>query len=94
MFLAITEKEMEVFGIQLPERCVLMSSASSVLKDGEEQMITAASQNKHHGDVTQRIINLDGICSVADFITEVIKKNDFKPRDFSGNSIGPSITCN
>jgi hypothetical protein len=45
MFLAITEKEMEVFGIQLPERCVLMSSASSVLKDGEEQMITAASQN-------------------------------------------------
>jgi hypothetical protein len=72
--LAITEKEMEVFGLNLPERCVLIGHNQE-----RNDLITVCTQDKVTGQIAQRVIDTDmfGIAK-SDFISEVNKKNEFK----------------
>jgi hypothetical protein len=85
MFLAITEKEMTVFGITLPERCVLILSAG---------LLTACTQDKITGQIAQRVINPNLFEKTRDeFIAEVNKKNEFigEPREFFIDKNAPVV---
>jgi hypothetical protein len=79
VFLAITEKEMEVFGITLPERCVLTGHAN-------DNSIVMCIQNKKYGGITQRVIDLSILEKTqSEFISQVFLKNEFDTKTTSEN---------